>query len=209
MRKAIVAAALWVLVAPVQRGEPAGDAAPGGLQTAASSGLDPGSFDRSVRPQDDLYRHVNGGWLERTRIPPERATYTAFTELADNVDAICSPLSRSSGETPNRPLGSVAQQIGDLYASLMDEARLERLGAMPIRECSTGLPGFARRRDFAAVCGYLQTIGTGGAFVGVVSADIGRPSRPALNLAQGGTMLPDRDYYLSDDSKFVGYPRRV
>jgi putative endopeptidase len=203
VRKAIVAAALWVLVAPGQRGEPADDAAPRGLQPAASSGLDPGSFDRSVRPQDDLYRHVNGGWLERTRLPPERASYAAFTELADNVDADLLAIVEELRRTPNRPVGSVAQQVGDLYASLMDEARLERLGAMPIREVLNRIAGIRTTRDFAAVCGYLQTIGTSGAFVGVVSADIGRRSRPALNLAQGGTMLPDRDYYLSDDSKFV------
>ena len=54
---------------------------------APKSGLDPASFDRSVRPQDDLYRHVNGGWLARTEIPPERSSYAAFIELVDKVDA--------------------------------------------------------------------------------------------------------------------------
>ena len=203
MRPAIVAAALVVLASPALVGRPSDETARQQFQTAAPSGLDPRSFDRSVRPQDDLYRHVNGGWLARTQIPPERASYAAFTELADNVDADLLAIVEQLTRTPNRPPGSVAQQVGDLYASLMDEARLERLGAAPIRDVLNRIEGIRTTRDFATQCGYLQTIGTSGAFVGVVSADLARRSRPALNLSQGGTMLPDRDYYLSDDSKFV------
>jgi predicted metalloendopeptidase len=203
MRPIIVAAALFVLVGPAPRGEPADH--PNGRETqpSTSSGLDPSSFDRSVRPQDDLYRHVNGGWLARTRIPPERASYAAFTELGDNVDADLLAIVEELMRTPNRPPGSVAQQVGDLYASLMDETRLERLGAAPIKDVLNRIDAIRSTPDFAAQSGYLQTIGTSGAFVGVVSADIGRRSRPALNLSQGGTMLPDRDYYLSGDPRFV------
>ncbi|HYN09050.1 MAG TPA: M13 family metallopeptidase [Vicinamibacterales bacterium] len=172
-------------------------------QPAPRSGLDTKSFDRSVRPQDDLYRHVNGGWLARTEIPPERSSYAAFIELVDKVDADILAIVEELRALPGRRQGSVPQQVSDLYGSLMDEARLERLGATPIQPVLDRIEAIRTTRDFAAQAGYLQSIGTTGAFVTVVSAETGRRERPALNLSQGGTMLPDRDYYLSADPKLA------
>ena len=65
-------------------------------QPRLESGLDLTAFDRSVRPQDDLYRFVNGGWIDRTELPAERAFYAAYTELSDKVDATCARSSRTS-----------------------------------------------------------------------------------------------------------------
>ena len=173
-----------------------------GLQDLRS-GLDPSSFDHSVRPQDDLYRYVNGGWLARTQIPPERASYAAFIELADKVDADILGIVEELKAAPDRRPSSAAQQVVDLYTSLMDEARIDRLGASPIREALDRIDAIRTTRGFALQAGYLQSIGTSGAFIGVVSADITRRSRPALNLSQSGTLMTGRDYYLSDDPKFV------
>src|SRR5262245_66563104 len=102
-------------------------------QSSPRSGLDPAGFDRAVRPQDDLYRYVNGGWLARTKIPPERASYAAFIELADKVDTDILAIVEELRATTNKRYGSAAQQVGDLYASLMDEARLERHGGPAIK----------------------------------------------------------------------------
>ena len=211
MRPAIVAAVLILMCRPGL--QPRLDADPKGsaytfhhtvpAQVALRSGLDPAGFDRAVRPQDDLYRYVNGGWLARTEIPPERASYAAFIELADKVDTDILAIVEDLRATPDKRYGSAAQQVGDLYASLMDEARLERLGVAPIREALDRIDAIRTTRGFAIQAGYLQSIGTSGAFVGVVSADMTRRSRPALNLSQSGTLLTGRDYYLSDDPKFV------
>jgi predicted metalloendopeptidase len=190
-----------VLVAAALIGLAVGTTA--GSQSAARSGLDPGGFDHSVRPQDDLYRYVNGGWLRTTEIPPERASYAAFIELADRVDADVLAIVEELRATPDRRQASAAQQVGDLYASMMDEARLERLGASPIREALDRIEAIRTTRELASLIGYLQSIGTSAAFTGVVSADMGRRSRPALNLSQGGTSLIGREYYLSEDPKFV------
>src|SRR5262245_52470063 len=105
----------------------------GQAQTSPSSGLDRSSFDAAVRPQDDLYRHVNGRWLADAEMPADRVTYGTFMELADRADldvrAIVEELAAQGRQRP----GSPAQQIGDLYASMMDEGRLEALGDTPIR----------------------------------------------------------------------------
>jgi putative endopeptidase len=200
VRSALVAAALIVLLAPAPPGGRARDAQE--PRASARSGIDIQGFDPAVRPQDDLYRHVNGGWLDRTAIPAERASYAAFTELADRVDADLFAIIEELQARAYKPRGSVAQQVADLYTSLLDEARLEALGATPIRRVLDRIDAIRSTRDFAATAGYLQTIGTSGAFVGVVSADARRRARPALNLSQGGTMLPDRGYYLGAEARF-------
>src|SRR6188472_2528050 len=92
------------------------------------SGLDPASFDSSVRPQDDLYRFVNGRWLATTEIPADRVVYGAFTELTEQAEAdLRAIIEETAASRPRR--GSAKQQIADLYASVMNEAQVDALGA--------------------------------------------------------------------------------
>ena len=109
-----------------------------GAQQALQSGLDRSTFDTSVRPQDDLFRHVNGAWLTRTEIPADRATYGTFVQLTEQAETDLAEIIQGTAKSPNRPAGSNAQLIGDLYASFMDEAALNSLGASPAETSSGG-----------------------------------------------------------------------
>ena len=92
------------------------------------SGLDVASFDRSVRPQDDLFRHVNGGWLASTEIPPDKPAYGGFYEAyRPHPGAAARCWSRRPPQRSNPP-GSDGQKIGDFFTAFMDEARVEQLG---------------------------------------------------------------------------------
>ena len=89
------------------------------------SGPDLANFDRTVRPQDDLYRAVNGAWLARwrgRRRPPDRVTYGTFLELADKTESDVRAIIEKVAAERDRQRGS-ARQIADLYASLMDMYR--------------------------------------------------------------------------------------
>src|SRR6476660_1247693 len=83
------------------------------------SGLDPAAFDKNVRVQDDLFRHVNGAWLNTTQIPADKASYGAFDILFDKAQqdlrTIVEDAAKSAAKTP----GSEAQKIGDFYDSFM------------------------------------------------------------------------------------------
>src|SRR6059036_129376 len=120
---------------------------------ALRSGLDLASIDRGVRPQDDLYRFANGAWLARADIPADRVSYGTFTELADRVEADVRAIVEATAASPGRAPGSPAQQIADLYASVMDTARLEALGAAPIRPELQKIDAISRPRDLAAEMG--------------------------------------------------------
>ena len=95
-----------------------------------SPGIDISSFDPKTRAQDDLFRHVNGPWLDNTEIPEDKAIYGSFHMLADaSEEAVKLILEEASAN----PKPGVSQQIGDLFASFLDEERANQLGADPIR----------------------------------------------------------------------------
>ena len=173
----------------------------GGMPRAQGpkSGLDLSGFDRTVAPQDDLYRHVNAGWIARVTIPGDRVTYSAFTELQDKTERDLRAIIEEVAARPNRPRGSAAQQIADLYTSVVDEARIEQLGAAPIQPELARIGAIRSTRDFAAEAGYLSSIAAGGPFGGTVGTDPLNAGAPVARVTQGGTLLPDRDYYLKDD----------
>src|SRR3954453_23617631 len=93
----------------------------------ARSGMDP-----AVRPQDDLFGHVNGRWLAETEIPADRASWGAFHMLAEAAEKhVRALIEEAEAEADDAPQGSPTQQIGHLYRSFLDEARVEELGATP------------------------------------------------------------------------------
>src|SRR5262245_54629131 len=88
--------------------------------------------DPEVRPQDDLFGHVNGQWLATSEIPPDLPMTGGFIDLVLEAEAQVGEILRESAETESAGDGSPRQQIGDLYASFMDEELIESQGAEPL-----------------------------------------------------------------------------
>ncbi|RYU10296.1 peptidase M13 [Nocardioides iriomotensis] len=147
-----------------------------------------------IRPQDDLFGHVNGRWLDETEIPSDRSAWGSFTVLADaaeeHVHRIIEELAQGEHEA-----GSNAQKIGDLFASFMDEERVEQLGADPIRGELEELGAVADKTALAAYVGRLERQGGGGFFGAYVDTDDRNSERYVVNVLQGGLGLPDESYY--------------
>jgi endothelin-converting enzyme/putative endopeptidase len=161
-------------------------------------------MDLSVRPQDDLFGHVNGRWLETTEIPADKGSWGPFVQLADaaevQVRAIIEELAErvASGE---EGLGGDAMRIACLYASFMDEATVDRLGTQPVRPLLDAVAILRDVRDLAAFLGEFEQIGGSGAFGLYVDVDGKNSDRTLFNVLQGGLGLPDESYYR--DEKFA------
>src|SRR5687767_4787710 len=181
-----VAAAL-LACAIVQGGAP--------LAQAPRSGIDVTGVAPSVRPEDDLYRHVNASWLRRTIIPGDRVSHTAFSEISDKTERDLHAIIEEILARPDRPKGSPAQQIADLYTSTVDVARIEQLGAAAIRPELDRIDAIQSPRDVAIEAGYLSSIAAGGPFGGTIGIHPLNPGAPVVRITQGGILLPDRDYY--------------
>jgi predicted metalloendopeptidase len=102
-----------------------------------------------VRPQDDLFRHVNGAWLAKTEIPADKASYGAFDILFDKAQADLGRSSKKPRSRPTRTAGSEAQKIGDFYESFMNEARAEELGITPLKGELDAIDAIKTKSDLA------------------------------------------------------------
>src|SRR6188472_442246 len=96
---------------------------------ATASGIDTDELDPGVRPQDDLFRHVNGKWIDRTEIPSDKARWGSFYLLAEEAEKAVQAIIL---EAQTAAEGSEERKFGDMYASFMDEERIEQLGATPL-----------------------------------------------------------------------------
>ena len=155
-------------------------------------GLEKAAFKESVRPQDDLFRHVNGKWLDETEIPEDKAIHGSFYMLADDSELAVREILEEASQNPSP---GVSQQIGDLYACFMNEQHIEELGAAPLQPELKRVDAVTNLAELFTLIGELESEGVGGFWGSYVDNDPGNPERYLLHLYQGGLGLPDRDYY--------------
>jgi len=209
----LVSVALAVTVACSLGMVRAGESAATGAADTLESGIDFDGFDKSARPQDDFNVYVNGGWAAKTEIPADKSIYGVFTRLRDLSDERTRAIIEELGRQNNLPEGSEERKIGDLYAGLMDESLIEKLGAEPIRQELRLIDSISSRKELAARMAELAKAGVDGPFRLFVSIDSGDSTRYAVYLNQSGLGLPNRDYYLKDGEKFekirTEYPKYI
>ncbi|MEO8095789.1 MAG: M13 family metallopeptidase N-terminal domain-containing protein, partial [Pseudolysinimonas sp.] len=159
-------------------------------------GIDTTQFDPQIRVQDDLFRHVNGPWLRTADIKPDRATAGAFVVLVDEAEAKVRAIIESVGDNP---ADDEQRKIGDLYASFMDEERIEALGAQPLTGELAQVDSITDIETFVRTLGALDRQGVGSVFGMYIGPDSGNPERYVTHLDQGGLGLPDESYYRDDE----------
>ena len=156
------------------------------------SGIDKSNFDNDVRPQDDLFRHVNGKWLKEAKIPADRPADGAFFGLRDlseqRVRAIIEEAVRVKDDAD-------ARKISDLFAAFMDETRAEKLGLEPIKLELDAVAAVTDKSAFIQEMAVLQRVGVPGMFRIIVRPDAKKSDQPIAYLGQGGLGLPDESYY--------------
>ena len=177
----------------------------------AREGMDP-----SIRAQDDLFGHVNGGWLETAEIPPDRSSWGPFVALAEtaeeHVREIIEDFAR--GQEPKDGHPDEARKIGDLFASFMDEERVEELGHTPIVPLLEKVDALTEVSELGAFLGDFERRGGGGLFSSYVDTDSKNSDRYIVNVLQGGIGLPDESYYREEKfaeirEKYTAYLERI
>jgi putative endopeptidase len=159
---------------------------------AQSSGLDLPSYDRSVRPQDDLFRYANGAWLAANPIPADRSRWGSFDRLADDAQDNVRALLASPA-----PAGDTeAAAVRAYYSSFMDEARAEALGVEPLAPELARIAGLEDAGDLLRYVGAARARGVPVPLSLSISIDRGDPDAYIPYLWQSGLGMPDRDYYL-------------
>ena len=180
-------------VAPPQEAETAAKSGP----QLGTYGFDSEGMDISVSPADDFYLYANGKWAEKTQIPADKSNYGMFTALDDlSKDRVKLVL-----EAEKDVKGSKA---GDVYASYLDTATVEKKGLKPIQPWLKQVRGIKSKAAFEKMLPTAARNGVGALFGGFVGQDDKNPDVYIFQIYQGGTGLPDRDMYLVENDKFEG-----
>ncbi|MCH1865623.1 peptidase M13 [Nocardioides sp. CFH 31398] len=152
-------------------------------------------MDLDVRPQDDLFGHVNGTWLRETPIPDDRSSWGPFVELADTAEQrVRDIITDLAGRDP-ATLDADGAKINALYSSFMDTERIAALGTTPLQPLLDAVAGLRDVRDLAAFLGEFERLGGYGMFGSYVTTDARDSDRYLFHLGQGGLGLPDESYY--------------
>lgn len=158
------------------------------------SGIDLSTFDNTVRPQDDLYQHVNGAWLKATEIPDDRPLEGTFTALRDGSEIAVRDIIEEAA-AKGADASGIERKVGGLYSSFMDEAAAEAKGMEPIRQRLADVFATTSVADLVSLAGRLFRADVGGLFYIYPAPDAGNPDRVLLYTGQGGLGLPDESYY--------------
>ena len=153
------------------------------------SGLDFGHSDLAFRPQDDLYRHFNGGWLKSAQIPADRASDGAFITLRIQSEARVREIVETATGSDE------ATKLSNIYASFMDSAAVEAKAFSPISAELSKVDSINNLEDFVTALAQLEAKGVQGIFGTFIYADMKDASTNIMYLQQGGISLPDEAYY--------------
>ncbi|GGX43458.1 M13 family metallopeptidase [Undibacterium squillarum] len=192
-----LSAALLTLWTPSLQAQSSATAA----QTAAStvSGVVRDQMDAAVRPQDDFYRHAQGGWLKATEIPADRSDWGGFIQARELVQQQLKAIVEQAAANAASTKGSNAQKIGDLYNSFMNTGKLAELGLQPLQADLKAIAALKDKKQLAALFAQMQQAGVRTPFAAAVEQDARQSSAYLLVLSQAGLGLPNRDYYLKQD----------
>ncbi len=205
LRHAILAGAL-ALAACAPRAE----APPPAKPQYGAFGFDTAGMDSAAAPGDDFFRYANGGWVDRTPIPEDRSSLNSFGVIAETAAERTRAIIEEAARTA--PAGSEARKVGDYFNAFMDEARIEQLGAAPLKPELSHIAAIGDRTALARELGgalradvdalNATNFYTDRLFGLWVAEDLNDTTKYRPYLMQGGLGLPDREYYLGAGERF-------
>jgi len=165
--------------------------------------IDRGNMNFSVKPGDDFVEYSNGTWVKNHPIPAKETRWGSFNEIRDfNIKAVKLLLEETVAKQKSSIKGSVERRVADFYVAAMDSLRIESLGFDPIKSDLKKVQDVQNREDLIREIARFKTQGLGSPFFGsYVGQDRKNVKKMVPQFGQGGTSLPDRDYYLKSDPR--------
>lgn len=163
--------------------------------------IDPANMDMTVKPGDNFYVYANGNWVKSNPVPASKTRWSSFDVIAEENSKRLRTLLEAEGVKPSQPK---FKQVSDLYVSGMDSALVESKGYQPLLPIFERINALKTVDDILNEIAYLRTNGIAAPLVGMfVWVDSKNSSKYIPQMGQGGTTLPDRDYYIKNDQRNI------
>ncbi len=162
--------------------------------------IDKANMDLTVKPGDNFFKYANGTWLKNNPVPASKTRWGSFNELEEESSKrLQTLLDYAAAHTS---LDRKTQIIGDLYTSGMDTATIEKKGFDPIKPELAKINALSTSQEVLNEIIAMRVNGYGSSLFGLsVGPDRKNVTVNIPSISQGGTSLPDRDYYLKDDAR--------
>jgi len=167
------------------------------------SGISQANIDNTVRPQDNFYRYVNGGWIKKSEIPSDKTAIGSFYDLRDEADNNVKAIIKELAKRQYLIGGSDEQKVGDLFNSYMNTDIRNKAGITPIQPIIDTINSLKTKQDIAQFFGQYQATGITTPFAFYISVDAKDSNNYATHVWQSGLGLPDKDYYFNKKERFV------
>ena len=170
---------------------------------ALVSGIEQGNMDKSVRPQDNFYRYINGGWINKNTIPDDKTAIGSFYDLRDKADDDVKAIIENLAATSDLKMGSDEQKVADLFRSYMNSEQRNIAGITPIQSIIIAINNLQNKDELAEFFGKYSSAGINTPLALYISVDAKNSSSYTIHIWQNGLNLPDKDYYFNETERFV------
>jgi len=158
-------------------------------------------MDKSVRPNDNFFQFVNGTWLKNTAIPADKTRWGSFDELRQNTDKDALAILNAASKDPKYKSNTDQGKAINIYKSVMDTVARNKQGIKPIQADLAKINAVKNTADLQKLLMETEAVGGGAGFFGFrIGADEKNSNRNVVSLGPGSLGLPDRDYYVSEDT---------
>jgi len=171
------------------------------------SGIDPTTMNKAVRPQDDLFRFVNGTWLDNTPFPPEYASAGIGIMLFEKAQADVQAILLEAAAAGDKGTPEM-QRLGAMYASFMDEKSVESRGVEPLKPLFNEISAIDGPTALARFFGRAQGRGISVPLGVYVYPDARNSGYNIAYVDQDGLGMPNRDYYLKTEDTYVNFRKK-
>ena len=172
-------------------------------QQSNLKGIETSDLNRTVKPCDDFYDYSNGAWRASNPIPASMERWSRRWQAGEQNKEQLRKILDDLSAAPAQPKGSPAQLTGDFYAACIDEKAIDTAGITPLKPYLAKIDAIKDKASLEQELRELQAIGVSVPFSFNSRQNAHSPNDVIADVGAGGLGLPDRDYYVKPEKRFV------